>query len=151
MKSITLDSESLYVKLVSMGLDPDGISIRDSIYAPWTSDFIEGEFSQALGPFMRETVGPYVAEEADCDDFADAAAFYARLTHRRSPDRPLRTAVLFGEFYYRQRSGIKHAINPYLTLVENRWMLGFYEPQLLRTISLSPDEIRSCTNHDCRF
>lgn len=146
---LTIPGESLEAKLIDRKINYDVIYVVDSSYVFPTLEWVEGPFSDGLSKFLADWVEHYRSERADCDDFADAAAFYARGAHRLDGEAKEATALAFGEFYYRPDSGGAHAINCFFTKVGDALELMFYEPQTQQVVNLSQTEISSCDY--CQF
>jgi hypothetical protein len=117
----------------------------DVAYALPSEQWLGQGFANALLKFFTELkTAKYSAEGNDCDDFARGAAWFAQLLHRRTPHNA-RTALAFGEFWYRKDSGLMHAIN--IALVrdpDSTYKPIFFEPQLYVVTLLSDREIQSC-------
>lgn len=145
---LTIPGESLEAKLIDRKIPYDVIYVVDSSYVFPTLEWVEGPFSDGLSKFLGDWVAYYRAERSDCDDFADAAAFYARGAHRFTEGQE-GVAIAFGEFYYNPDSGGSHATNCFFTKVNDALELMFYEPQTQKIVKLSPTEIASCAY--CQF
>lgn len=123
------------------------VELPDAEYAIAAIDWIANDFARALVPWRNEMIGVYAPGGADCDDFAEAAAFFAHLLFRRTPNRPKGTALGFGQFWYckhgDQTQG--HAINAAVCRDGDTLRLVYFEPQLAQLITLTPKEIASCS------
>ena len=145
---LTIPGVSLETKLIDRKIAYDVIYIVDSSYVFPTLSWVKGPYSDGLSKFLADWVEHYRAERSDCDDFSDAAAFYARGAHRFTEGQE-GVALAFGEFYYKPDSGGAHAINAFFTVEHDALELMFYEPQTQKVINLSQAEITSCIY--CQF
>lgn len=117
--------------------------IADRVYMVPSQEWIGTGFSQSWTAF-REALGPWTAEDNDCDDFARGAAFFAQLLHHNTKGRPPASALAFGEFWYQRRDGVGHAINFFLYREGSALKVGYFEPQTGQPLILTPKEIESC-------
>lgn len=121
-----------------------GNTADDSYVLP-SHDWINHEFRGAWLEF-KTSLGEWQDNENDCDDFARGAAFFAQLLHHNTPLHRARTALAFGEFWYRPRTGGGHAVNFYLYRdLKGAIQIGFFEPQNGNEVALTATEIGSCT------
>lgn len=152
-----MTSELLTSTLRALGIVPYQTIIADTQYSLPTADWIAGDFARAFRTFLNEfRIAHYVPDLNDCDDFTFAAVFFMQLLHRRGqvehpPHR--RTALAFGEFWYRRDIGGMHAINLALVRSTNNGPLTtdngpyapvFFEPQTQTIVTLTQKEIQSC-------
>jgi hypothetical protein len=121
------------------------VQLPDGGYSLPARDWIDGEFSSALGNLLGQLGFTYSSEKRDCDDFARMAASYAALLHSKMV--PV-SGLAFGEFWYTRsdlNGGGGHAINCYVVREGGELGLHFFEPQTQQTINLTKDEIESCS------
>lgn len=152
MRILTVDQ--VWTFLREQGYSEDIIDVRDAKYVTWPREFVFGEFARAFEQFKRDIgIDVYVAQEHDCEDFSDWAVCFAKLTHRRSPGRPLNTTPTFGTFDYasgqvgrRQR----HCIDCIITESPSTGLeLVHFEPQHSYEPKLTADERK--TVYEIRF
>lgn len=127
--------------MIATNITATSIAIPDAKYVMPTVGWIEREFSHGLFGFQHALgIATFENEAGDCDDFSQAAAFYAKWLNRVSPNRNTEAGLAVGELYYIKDSGGGHAINFIVTLIGDRIQIVFYEPQLRRIVSLSEAE-----------
>lgn len=114
----------------------------DTFYLPVTKDFVFHNVAGATFNFFDVTGLPYRQGINDCDDYTLAGVVLARRAYYEiyRDFRPV--SILFGEFHYIRRDGVNHAINCFIT--PQRTLL-FFEPQSNSLVSLTKEEIMSCT------
>lgn len=134
--------------LFNAGIDvaTAAVVMPDPRYALPDPDWIAGSFAKAFAVWRDQQLGVYAPGECDCDDFVEAATFYARLCYRRTPNRPSNAGVAFGEFYFqRNGTGYGHAVNVAICRgSDNLLHLVFFEPQTAQIVTLTKKEISSC-------
>ena len=140
----TLTFDEVKAHLDEWGLADADLLLADATYAFFTVEFVTGDFAVAAENYLAKIVGNYEAEDADCDDFAEACACFAHAVHRKTLTRPRETAVAFGEFWFTTHEGEGHAINCFISLISDVWKLLFFEPQTCELVTLTPEEITSC-------
>jgi hypothetical protein len=148
-KLVTVGAIELIQVISRLGIQQNFIIPRDKAYALFDRSWIFGPFAQAFEGF-KELVGiaDYQAEANDCEDLSDWAVCYAKLCHKRSwPNSDV--SVAFGTFRYSPlwaRPG-SHMIN--CALVPSRFAprfdLVFFEPQNSSPTTVSPEELRTCS------
>lgn len=139
----TVFSDEMLEFLTESGFTTRNRAITDSDFALPTEKWIKTTYSSALSDFLFKMRSDIPAEEDnDCDDFALAATFFAKLLHRRTKGRPEYTGLAFGEFYYIKTDVGGHAINFFVTN-DNGLKVCFYEPQTKEIIKLTEAEIKS--------
>lgn len=130
--------------------------IADSVYVLPGERFLRQRFAVSLQAFFKAMEQlKWEAEQSDCDDFERGAAYWASRLHKRSAkaNGAEGTAVAFGEFWYQDDAGFKHAINCAIVSDEGEPMrLIFFEPQnVLRgadpIVPLSEKEKALCSGY----
>lgn len=123
-------------------------SVADRDFVCFEQDFLEHEFSAGLQEFQWN-LGLYGFEDEanDCDDFAADANFYARLVHRRAPNRPAKRALAAGRLYCQLTPGdakTNHAIDWFIVNTPAGLRLVTYEPQRQAVFGLSSAQRDTC-------
>jgi hypothetical protein len=142
---VPIEADPLYDALMALGFNPVGV-FADSAYLLPSRSWVESTFAKSWFDF-KASLGPWTAEDNDCDDFARGAAFLAELLHHNTKDRPAKTSLAFGEFWYiRHEDNGGHAINFYAYREEGVIKVGFFEPQTCLPVTLTEKEISSCVH-----
>lgn len=130
------------------GAMPMAFLAADSEYAHPTENWFYGSFASALKTlFFQLNLTLWKAEENDCDDFARLAAAFAQSLHARTKSKRPGTALAVGEFWYDRSSPDgpqAHAVNCAI-VYDGDYKLLFLEPQTQKRITLSQQEIASCS------
>ncbi len=116
----------------------------DQFYIPVSEKFVDSEISDSIFEILVKNGKSYKLDQNDCDDFALAGMFVARREYYYTKKETRPVSILFGEFHYITRANDPHAINCFIYKKNNELLLGFFEPQLGRIISLTESEISSC-------
>jgi hypothetical protein len=118
------------------------ILVADAQYVLPTARAFHGVFAGGLAGFLAALkMGEYIPEKGDCDDFALAGEFFAKLMHRRNEKAP-NTGIAVGTWWY-ARAAPKgtHAVN---FAILSGMRLAFLEPQTQTPLQLTKKEIESC-------
>lgn len=140
----------------SWGIDGESprIWLPKAKYAVFTTDFIAGEFSQKLAPWIEENVGPYDLEDGEtdpgphvCEDFAQACSFFMMQSFRGTGNRQPGGGPGWGPFAFKRDSdGKNHSLNCWLCLIDGKLSFAHYEPQRQQIVEISPAEVQNFLN-----
>lgn len=131
--------------------------IADASYVLPAENWVRTTFAAAHQVWIKSLgADGWISETNDCDDHARGAAFFASLLHSKTPKAP-EAGLAFGEFWYVRADGAgAHAINaavvptprsPRAVAGKSPFGLLFYEPQTFRLVTLTKQEIASCTGY----
>jgi hypothetical protein len=132
--------------------------IADSDFKVPTKKWFTGDFSTSLSKFFKSLKlvnskgnWVYVSQTNDCDNAATGAGFFAQVlmfqTSLSQPDKQT-FALPVGEFWFNlDNEKGRHAI--IFAIVSKSLKLVFMEPQTRKEITLSKNEIKSCTYYRC--
>lgn len=159
----TVNAQQLAVSLARAGYTHGAtrrVELDDSLYYLPARDWIESNRSRISYALSTAGLSAYVAQVADCDDYALQAKATIRAAHRAGYEMAKRTnpqavaaGIAFGEIRYTSRRGGSHAANivafrdnpepayrgtPFLDI----WL---YEPQNQSLFKPTPAEVASCT------
>ena len=122
-------------------------------FAVIDENFLAGEFSEKLGPYLEENVGPYNLEDGEndpgpevCEDFAQETARFMCRSFRTTVDREKGGGPGFGPFSYTKANGKQHSLNCWLGLVDGELWLRHYEPQTQSIVKLDVGEVDAFLN-----
>ena len=145
----TISSEKIESLLSDVHSNPSNSSFGDLTYSIPTKKWIDGEISINFEKFIdRMGMRKYSPDRNDCDDYARAFTLFCKVEYKRyNRDKKFSPAV--GEFYYvkdfSKTNNRAHAINFIVELDDvGNLKLSFYDPQLMKKVKLTEDEIRSC-------
>ncbi len=122
--------------------------MADTLYMLPTEEWMATQFPIALDNYFKDLKqAAWVKESNDCDDFSKLAAAFARVLHHNTKHKVRGTSLAVGEFYYKRDVGGQHAINfAVVRSKEGNIKVVFFEPQELKVVRLSKNEIYSCLN-----
>lgn len=139
----TVFSDDMKKLLIENGFNNRNFAITDSDFALPAEQWVKTTFSSAFLNFLFKIKADIGSEEDnDCDDFALAAVFFAKLLHHRTKNKPEYTGLAFGEYYYIKAERGAHAINFFVTN-DNGLKILFFEPQTGKIINLTDAELKS--------
>lgn len=144
---LTFPAASLSQKIFDIAIRYEVTYIVDETYVLLLEDDLSNRtFQRSFAKFRDLWISQYLSGSGDCDDYADLGTFYVKGVHRRLKKVPTNLAVAFGDFYFKRRDGVYHAINCFFTLTSPESIgLRFFEPQTGDIITLTQEEIQSCT------
>lgn len=86
-------------------------------------------------------------DDRDCDDYAKLTSTFARLTYTKLKIKS-GSSLAVGDFYYTHAPGVNHACNIILARAGvGKYRLMFYDPMLLKFVSLSQEQVDSCQHY----
>lgn len=118
-----------------------GITL-DNNYSIIKKEFLDYDFPKLLMDLYIKEGLLYKKDRFDCDKFTlQSSALMSRLLYNNIENK----GVTFGELYYIKKGDLKgHAINFALVLnSSNKIVLEAFEPQLLKPVSLTAQELQS--------
>lgn len=146
MSATVISKPHVQELLFNEGVDVSvaAVELPDDQYALPAADWIANEFAREFAAWRNGIILRYAPAESDCDDFAEAAAVYAKMLYRFTAGRPKDAALAFGEFWYASYRG-GHAINVAVCRTGDNLRLVFFEPQEAKLTPLTREEISSCS------
>ena len=130
--NITADTlAEAFDKIDSFGLS--GIADYHNLHRA-DLEWVSGTLTLQWKSFRRYVAKYYSVSGTDCDDQVRGFCFLAQ---------QLDPGVAIGEFWYKRAQGDGHSVCSVLSSVGGVDTVLFYEPQLDRFVTLTPDEIKS--------
>lgn len=142
---VEIEYSELQNFLIQSGISPFNQMVSDNTYSLASIIWIRDTISYEYQNFLKMIgMSYYETDSNDCDDFARAFTLFCKKEFR-NVSKINKGNIAVGEFYYKQKKGINHAINFIIVLNEKKEKeLLFYEPQIKQFIKLSKEEIESC-------
>lgn len=148
-----ISRDELDALIAESGLQPLQTLLADNHYVMADVEWFRHTFAGALRVFCKALrIFGWRAEEMDCDDFARGAAFLASILHHLSAWKHghIKTALAFGEVWYRDNVQGEHAINLLVTRQHGQLSVLFFEPQNVLSnrdpiVTLTEKEKALCT------
>jgi hypothetical protein len=149
-------SDHLHNFLLERDIPLFALSLLDNRYVLPSRAWVFGAFAEAFATMRQQfELQAWEADRADCDDFADLAAWYAHFLRRIDfnlerkrardlNDPPADGAIAFGTFSYIDEEIGAHMINFAIIHESGRADIVFIEPQTGKQVDLSQGEICSC-------
>lgn len=122
-----------------------GVTFSDETYLLPAKAWVSSTFSSTWSAVKTALgIGEYIVDARDCDDFALICAAYARILHGRTVREQglSESGFAFGEFWFVSLQG-PHALNVFLSYVDDKLGAYFFEPQTGEIKQLTFDEIKS--------